>query len=86
MTDTIHKGSNEPINRRMVLKHRPDGLPKESDFELEESPLLPLGEDQVTVEVSHLSVDAFIRTDDRSPFSYLVRPLSGYFDKAFRES
>jgi NADPH-dependent curcumin reductase CurA len=61
-TNAIPKGMNEPVNRRIVLKHRPEGLPKESDFDIEESPLLPLGEDQVTVEVSHLSVDAFIRT------------------------
>jgi len=50
------------VNRRIVLTSRPDGLPKESDFALEESELLPLGEDQVTIEVSHLSIDAFIRT------------------------
>lgn len=49
-------------NRRIVLEHRPVGRPKVSDFALEESNLLPLGPDQVTVEVSHLSVDAFIRT------------------------
>jgi NADPH-dependent curcumin reductase CurA len=49
-------------NRRIVLAKRPDGVPVESDFALEESDLLPLGEDQVTIEASHLSVDAFIRT------------------------
>jgi NADPH-dependent curcumin reductase CurA len=50
------------INRRIVLASRPEGMPQESDFALEESELLPLGDDQVTVEVSHLSIDAFIRT------------------------
>lgn len=49
-------------NRRIVLDRRPQGRPRESDFRLEEADLLPLGEDQVTVRVSHLSVDAFIRT------------------------
>ncbi len=49
-------------NRRIVLDKRPEGRPRESDFRLEESELLPLGEDQVTIAVSHLSVDAFIRT------------------------
>ncbi|HEY5644417.1 MAG TPA: NADP-dependent oxidoreductase [Pseudomonadales bacterium] len=48
--------------RRIVLKKRPEGRPKESDFGIEEGDLLPLGEDQVTVQVSHLSIDAFIRT------------------------
>jgi len=49
-------------NRRIVLRHRPAGRLKESDFALEEFDLPPLGDEQVTVEVSHLSVDAFIRT------------------------
>jgi NADPH-dependent curcumin reductase CurA len=49
-------------NRRIVLETRPQGQPRVSDFALEESDLLPLGADQVTVEVSHLSIDAFIRT------------------------
>jgi len=56
--------------RRIVLKKRPDGRPKESDFGIDEGDLLPLGEDQVTVEVSHLSIDAFIRTmlEERDAF------------------
>jgi len=33
-----------------------------------------------------MPVDAFIRTEDRSPLAYLVKPLSDYFVKAFRES
>ncbi|KUJ78011.1 RTX toxin [Ruegeria marisrubri] len=33
-----------------------------------------------------MPVDVFIRTDDRSPIAYLVRPLTNYFTKAFRES
>lgn len=32
-----------------------------------------------------MPVEAFIRTDDRSPIAYLVKPLSDYFVKAFRE-
>ena len=48
--------------KRVTLKTRPDGLPKKEDFALEEVELLPLGEDQVTVAVKFLSVDAFIRT------------------------
>ena len=30
-------------------------------------------------------VEEFIRTSDRSPLSYLVKPLTDYFAKAFRE-
>jgi HlyD family secretion protein len=33
-----------------------------------------------------MPVEAFIRTDDRSPIAYLVKPLADYFTKAFRES
>ena len=33
-----------------------------------------------------MPVEAFIRTRDRSPFTYLVQPLVIYFDRAFRES
>jgi len=30
-------------------------------------------------------VEEFTRTSDRSPLSYLVKPLTDYFAKAFRE-
>ncbi|MGR3272853.1 HlyD family type I secretion periplasmic adaptor subunit [Thalassococcus profundi] len=33
-----------------------------------------------------MPVEAFIRTADRTPLAYLVKPLSDYFSKAFRES
>jgi HlyD family secretion protein len=33
-----------------------------------------------------MPVEAFVRTQDRSPIHYLVKPLSDYFAKAFRES
>ncbi len=33
-----------------------------------------------------MPVETFIRTDDRSPLAYLVKPLADYFTKAFRES
>ena len=32
-----------------------------------------------------MPVQAFIRTDDRTPLAYLVKPLADYFAKAFRE-
>jgi len=33
-----------------------------------------------------MPVEAFIRTDDRTPLAYLIKPLTDYFAKAFRES
>lgn len=36
--------------------------------------------------VPGMPVEAFIRTADRSPLAYLIKPLSDYFAKAFRES
>ncbi|MGH1412089.1 MAG: HlyD family type I secretion periplasmic adaptor subunit [Pelagimonas sp.] len=33
-----------------------------------------------------MPVEAFIRTEDRTPLAYLVKPFSDYFAKAFRES
>jgi HlyD family secretion protein len=39
-----------------------------------------------TVLIPGMPVETFIRTDDRSPMAYLVKPLADYFTKAFRES
>lgn len=36
--------------------------------------------------VPGMPVEAFIRTDDRTPFSYLVKPFTDYFNRAFRET
>ena len=33
-----------------------------------------------------MPVEAFVRTDDRSPMQYLIKPFSDYFAKAFRET
>lgn len=33
-----------------------------------------------------MPVETYIRTEDRSPIAYLVKPLTDYFNKAFRES
>jgi HlyD family secretion protein len=33
-----------------------------------------------------MPVDAFIRTVDRTPLSYLLKPFSDYFRNAFRET
>lgn len=39
-----------------------------------------------TVLIPGMPVESYIRTADRSPLAYLVKPLSDYFVKAFRES
>ena len=39
-----------------------------------------------TVLVPGMPVEAYIRTSDRSPLAYLVKPLADYFNKAFRET
>lgn len=36
--------------------------------------------------VPGMPAESFIRTEDRSPMAYLVKPLTDYFAKAFRES
>ena len=33
-----------------------------------------------------MPVEAYIRTEDRSPFAYLVEPIAAYFNRAFRET
>lgn len=38
-----------------------------------------------TTLIPGMPVQAFIRTNDRTPLAYLVKPLSDYFAKAFRE-
>jgi HlyD family secretion protein len=51
-------------------------LPKEEEMDkLKDLELLP-----------GMPVDTFIKTGDRTPLNYLVKPLADYFAKAFRES
>ena len=50
------------MNRKVVLVRRPVGEPKASDFSVEEVELPPVGEGQVLIQVSRISIDAFIRT------------------------
>ncbi|NDV53685.1 HlyD family type I secretion periplasmic adaptor subunit, partial [Yangia sp. PrR007] len=35
--------------------------------------------------VPGMPVEAFLRTADRTPLAYLVKPFTDYFSKAFRE-
>lgn len=53
--------------------------------------MVALGESQIVrlpeslVLIPGMPVDAFIRTQDRSPMTYFVKPLTDYFVRAFRE-
>ncbi|MCC6144526.1 MAG: NADP-dependent oxidoreductase [Candidatus Hydrogenedentes bacterium] len=48
-------------NRQIVLKQRPVGAPKESDFELREAPIPEPQEGQVLVRTAFISVDPYMR-------------------------
>ncbi|MGC9369481.1 MAG: HlyD family type I secretion periplasmic adaptor subunit [Paracoccaceae bacterium] len=49
---------------------------------LDEGELDKLGELKI---IPGMPVETFLRTDDRTPLAYLVKPLADYFNKAFRE-
>ena len=51
-------------------------LPREDELD-------KLGQQQL---LPGMPVEAFIKTAERSPLSYLAKPLADYFNKAFRES
>ena len=49
------------VNRSLVLAARPVGVPKESDYRIEESALPELGEGQFLVRNVYMSVDPYMR-------------------------
>src|ERR1035438_3922442 len=49
------------MNRQITLAARPVGMPKESDFRLEESPMPCPGGGEVLVRALYLSVDPYMR-------------------------
>lgn len=53
------------------------------EIQLPEEELTKLPEGQILI--PGMPVDAFIRTQDRTPLAYLLTPLARYFDKAFRD-
>ena len=53
------------------------------DLEPLESELALLEEQEL---VPGMPVEAFLRTDKRTPLSFLTKPLTDYFGRAFRES
>ncbi len=58
------------MNKRITLASRPEGLPKESDFRLIETPAPELQDGQVLVRVLYLSVDPYMRGRMSSAKSY----------------
>lgn len=55
-----------------------------AEVQLNEGEISRLPDDMVLI--PGMPVEAFARTADRSPLDYLIKPLSDYFSKAFRES
>ena len=49
------------INRQVLLAARPQGVPKESDFNLVESPVSQPGDGQVLCRTIYLSLDPYMR-------------------------
>jgi NADPH-dependent curcumin reductase CurA len=70
------------VNREIHLKNRPDGLPRERNFELVETPIPKIGEGQMLIRNIYMSVDPYMRSrmfDQESyvpPFQ-LNMPLEG---------
>tara|TARA_R110002051_G_scaffold7035_14_gene33126 strand:- start:9138 stop:10445 length:1308 start_codon:yes stop_codon:yes gene_type:complete len=56
----------------------------QAEVQLNEGEAEKLPEDMVLI--PGMPVEAFVRTADRSPMDYLLKPLADYFAKAFRES
>lgn len=56
----------------------------QAEIQLDEGEATRLPEDMVLI--PGMPVEAFVRTADRSPMDYLLKPLADYFAKAFRES
>ncbi|MDP2087745.1 MAG: HlyD family type I secretion periplasmic adaptor subunit [Gemmobacter sp.] len=54
-----------------------------AEIELKPGELAKLGE---VILVPGMPVEAFIRTDERTPVQFLTKPFTDYFNRAFRES
>lgn len=54
-----------------------------AELQMNEGEIEKLPEDMVLI--PGMPVEAFVRTADRSPMTYLLKPLADYFAKAFRE-
>ena len=52
---------SETVNRQILLAARPEGAPKDSDFDLVKSPIPQPGEDQILCRTIYLSLDPYMR-------------------------
>jgi len=59
------------MSRRVLLSARPEGLPSDEHFEVEEVPEPEAGEDEIVVAVSHISLDPAMRGWMRDVPSYI---------------
>ncbi len=81
------------VNRQVVLRARPDGAPRESDFECIESPLADLEDGQFLLRNQYISLDAGFRQwmnegtgDGYLPAMELDEPVMGLVLGAVEES
>ena len=71
-----------PMNTRVLLAKRPQGEPKDADFEIDRQPLPELGEGEILIHNHWLSIDPYMRgrmNDARSyaPPAKLGEPMIG---------
>jgi HlyD family secretion protein len=76
-------GSLSNISADAFIDERSQALYYFAEIALQEAEIMRLG---ANVLVSGMPVEAFITTESRSPISYVVKPLSDYFSRAFRDS
>ena len=51
----------EKINKRWVLAKRPEGMPEDECWKLEEASINDLDENQILIKVMYLSIDPYMR-------------------------
>ena len=77
------------VERRARSPGAPGRSPALQDLEFYEAILLPDMDALAAMPdlemLPGMPVEAFLRTRDRSPLSYLTQPLTIYFNRAFRE-
>lgn len=77
-------GSVVQVSADAFVEERTGATYYRAEIRLSEEEIAKLPEGLVMV--PGMPVETFIKTDDRSPMAYLVKPLTDYFAKAFRES
>ncbi|MGL4311856.1 MAG: HlyD family type I secretion periplasmic adaptor subunit [Paracoccaceae bacterium] len=77
------KGQIATISADAFTDERTQAHYYRTEITLKEGELAKLGDLDL---LPGMPVEAYIKTDDRSPMAYLIKPLADYFTKAFRES